>query len=390
MSEPDFSNPTLMDDLKQEYEDSFDNDGQPIQDYCDDGVEQEDDNQAGSSFNDSTALASTSTEYQMQRKYTLQDLHPTLKDPRCDPNWPLANLWPVFVSNFRCADVTKLDFSLRRFFASKGLFVRWWFQQTDDYYREFQTRAGLYDMLVYFVSEKDAQLAIERCNRTIFEAYTLNVLDGREPVYFPADRTIYFKNMKSGFVFSQQFFEKHMARYGHVVCAVKYDIKTGAVEYRGTQGKHKARNAQRLWNAVPVPNDLKKQRYLEDDLRHNIQQCLQNYPDVLKVNENDAVTRWALGDPNESLLLQSHNTGRQYVAKPLRRGPTKSQTIKIQSRNDKKAQRRIYEDLRAGVQPRCYQKAKTAKKRFRKMLEAAKQEMGMNTGSPTGPYEFCL
>ncbi|XP_058825078.1 uncharacterized protein LOC131685394 [Topomyia yanbarensis] len=376
MSEPDFSKPTLLDDLKQEYEDSFDDDGQSFRNYSDDAVQQDDYYQACSSFNDSTALASTTPEYQMQQKYTLQDLHPTVKDPRCDPNWPLATLWPVFVSNFRCAEIKMLDFRLRRFFASNDLFVRWWFQPADDYYRDFQTRAGLYDMLVYFVSEKDAQQAIERCNRITYEAFTLNVLDGREPVYFPVDRTLYFKHMIAGFDFSQQYFENNMARFGHIVCAVKYGIKSGAVEYRDTKSRDTAQYIQRLWDAVPVPKNLKKQRYLEDDMRDNILQCILTCPGAFKLDENETITRWALGSLDRSCLEEPNHTV-QRIAIAVKKKPTEAQAIKIQRRKDRQVReirRRICRDLRAGVPPRCYHKTMGAIRLFRRILTQIKRE----------------
>lgn len=215
--------------------------------------------------------------------YSMADLNPTVRDPLCKSNIAkLACLWPVYVGNFK-------DTQVSLYFASRELHVRYWFRREDEYFRDFQLKAKLYDMLVYFVSERDAKLAVKLCHRATYKGYTLNVFPGREPVYFEADRTLCVRNMKSGRKFSEQFFEQRVRKLsrGEVKCVVKFDTATGAVEFERPEQAAQARRTDNLWTYEPVRGQLQKQRFLEQDVLPQIEKNVAERPNALNVSKKD-------------------------------------------------------------------------------------------------------
>ncbi|XP_065088545.1 uncharacterized protein LOC135710016 [Ochlerotatus camptorhynchus] len=252
-------------------------------------------------------------------RYTMDDMTPIIRDPRCNSNTDLACFWPVYVGNFK-------DTSVSQYFASRGLYVRWWYHRKDEYYREFQCKAQIFDMLVYFVSERDAKLAIERCHRDTHRGYTLNVFPGREPVYFKEDRSVYAEKMKSGRIFSEQFFEKH-AKFickVKVNCVVKFDMKHGALEFERPEDVLKAQKKERMWKYAPITWKLQKQRFLENDVLNQIEAFLVENPDTLKVKRNDKYMKLLLNGFRPFI-----DEGRQYRVVPLRQGPSKKTQMKL-------------------------------------------------------------
>lgn len=251
-------------------------------------------------------------------RYTMKDMTPTIRDPRCTSNTELACYWPVYVGNFKDTDVEK-------YFASHGLYIRWWYRQKDNYFYGFQCKAKLFDMLVYFVSERDAELAIERCHRKTHKGYRLNVFPGREPVYFKEDRSVYAKKMKSGRIFSENFFEKHVKFICQVKvnCVVKFDMTNGALEFERPEEVFKAQAKERMWKYMPVKGKLQKQRFLEKDVLGRIEALLAADPCMLQ----------AKNDKYMKLLLRGFrpfiNEGRKYRVVPLRRGPPKKTQLKL-------------------------------------------------------------
>lgn len=245
--------------------------------------------------------------------YTIADLYPTIRDPRCTSSTELACFWPVYVGNFKDDDVAK-------FFASHGLHARWYFRREDAYYQEFQHPARLYDMLVYFVSERDAKLAIERCHRTFHKGFTLNVFPGREPVYFKEDRSVYAKNMKSGRIYSEQFFEKHVRFVCHVrvTCVVKFDMENGALEFQRPEHVLRAQQIDRMWTYLPVKEKLQKQRFLEKDVLAQIEALLVKEPSILKAKIGEKFTKLLLTG-----FRPAYDKDKKYRVIPLRRGPGK-------------------------------------------------------------------
>lgn len=370
MFEPDFTRPSCSSAAEQYEEEDYD-------DQLDDQQEEDefliDDNNNDQRQPDNPLIPNRKP-WVAKRVYTTADLNPTVKDARCDSNWMLANLWPVYVGNFRVASPSQRDNQIREYFASKGLLVRWWFNQEDEYYFKNQIKAGLYDMLVYFVSEKDAELAIEHCHRDTFDGYKLNVFPGRKPSYFPKDRSIFYMKMKSGHVYSEEFFERRVVRYGAVNCVVKFDEKTGAAEFVDPADKANVSVRERLWNPLPVPDNLKKQRFLECDLMNTIAAYLQSKPGELKEKENHKFTLMLL-----SGTIPVLNPNRPAHVAPIRRGPSKDYQMRQKAIKMKKNREYIQSCLSRGQEPGIASRFKTkaGKKNYKKMVNQIKQQMGM-------------
>lgn len=247
-------------------------------------------------------------------RYTMDDMTPIVRDRLCPSTSELAYFWPVYVGNFK-------DDAVARYFATHGLHVRWFFRRRDPYYTAFQRKAGLYDMLVYFVSERDAELAIERCHRDTHKGYTLNVFPGRLPVYFAQDRSVYAERIKNGHVWSEQFFEKQVRNICKVKvsCVVKFNLQQGALEFERPGEVAKAQRKGGMWNFQPVRGYLRKQRFVEQDVLEEIEAILDHNPDTLRVKENDRIM---------SMLLRGFgpfiDQDKTYKVVPLNRGPTKA------------------------------------------------------------------
>lgn len=302
--------------------------------------------------------------------YQPEEMTPTRRDPRCRSQTELARFWPVYVGNFRCQQSWQGEFdTVQKFFAWKGLHVRWWYRKVDDpYYSDFQSKAGLYDMLVYFVSEEDANFAIRNCHRTMFMGYPLNVFPGRTPVYFDPSRSLQAKKMKSGRVYSELFFEKHVKfiQGVDVTCTVKFDTKYGAMEFASPEDMAKVRKGEKLWKFEPVPRRLRKQRFLEKDLLAQIEAHLLLHPDTLRLDPNDSYAKMLLQNKRPQL-----DPNPKIPPVPLRNGPTKRVQQTKLKRKMKKEERRITQAVAEGHRPKCYGKTVEAKKRFKKMLESA-------------------
>lgn len=314
----------------------------------------------------------TKDEFVPRPGYQKAEMSPTRRDPRCPSGTELAYFWPVYVGNFRCQNRQDEFDSVKKYFAWKGLHVRWWYRKVDDaYYSDFQTKAGLYDMLVYFVSEEDANFAIRNCHRSMFMGYPLNVFPGRQPIYFDPKRSLQAQKMKSGRVYSELFFEKHVKflQGVDVTCAVKFDIKSGAMEFASREGMIKARKGERLWNFEPVPHRLRKQRFLEQDLLAQIEAHLLLHPEALQLDPNDKYAKMLLQNKRPHL-----DPNPQYPPVPLRNGPTKRVQKTRLERKTKEEARRISRAVAEGRTPKCYGKTVEAKKRFSKILDAAVKE----------------
>lgn len=244
-------------------------------------------------------------------QYSMDDMNPTVRDPRCKSNTKLACFWPVYVGNFK-------DNQISLYFASRELHVRWWFRREDEYYSDFQRKAKLFDMLVYFVSERDAKLAVKLCHRDTHKGYTLNVFPGREPVYFDEDRSVHARNMQSGRTFSEQFFEKHVRKVSQVQvkCVVKFDTKTGAVEFERPQEVAQAVKSEKMWKYEPVKGPLQKQRYLEQDVLPQIEKYLAEHPNALNVKQKDINLKKLLSGVRPYLSKQ-----KKFKVFPYRKGP---------------------------------------------------------------------
>lgn len=312
--------------------------------------------------------------------YLVQELDVLVMDGRCPPDWPLSHLWPVFMGNFRCSAAHQYGKAVRQFFASKGLLVRWHFQLLDDYFYQFQLKANLYDGLVYFGCEQDANYALE-CDHSLYNGYTLNVFPGREPIYFPADRSAIFRNMKSGIVYSEEFFARAMMRrHGGVRCVVKYDIKTGAAEFYTPAQKDKMFAGERQFHPLPVGHQtLQKQRFVEANVQQQIQNELRKDPSALHINTHDSIFRsLQTGNLPQPLKCPGppprRGGGGSGGIQPVRNGPTKQQ-MRTKLNNKLKKMRRIIErDLAQGKEPKKFAYTKADKRRYREIYNQVKRE----------------
>lgn len=312
-------------------------------------------------------------------QYTAQELNDTVKDPRCAADWPLAHLWPVYIDNFRCTSQNVCTHTIRQYFGSKGLLVRWFFSLNDDYLRQFQQKANLYDGLVYFGSEEDARQAIQHCDHSIYNGYTMNVFPGRDPVYFPANRSIMYKNMKSGYVYSEEFLMRHMVRrFGGVRCVVKYDINNGAVEFFTEEQKRRAFTEGRQFRSSPVANDqtLQKQRFVEFNVRDKILTALRQNPNALQMNPLDPIFLMLQAGQRPMPLKCEGPPGRRNepVVRPLRRGPTKQQSQTKFNNKMKKMRRQIERAFSEGREPKHKGYTKADKKRFAELYQQISKE----------------
>ncbi|XP_038120471.1 uncharacterized protein LOC6046226 [Culex quinquefasciatus] len=313
--------------------------------------------------------------------YTVQDLSAGAVDGRCPQDWPLAHLWPVYVGNFRCADAAQCSSAIRHYFASKGLLVRWFFQLKDDYYFQFQKKANLYDGLVYFGSEQDAVQALG-ADHSIHNGYTLNVFPGRDPVFFPPDRSAMFRNIRSGYVYSEEFFARAlMARHGGVRCVVKFDIKNGAAEFYSVAQTQGVFSKERQFQPSLVGHQaLQKQRYVEANIQEQILNGLGAQPNALLMTENDPIYRkMQSAELPEPLRCpgpppRRHGGGDGSI-QPVRRGPSKySQKVKFNNKL-KKMRRLIERDLAEGREPHLNRHcSKQDKKRFQQIYNQVKQQ----------------
>lgn len=314
--------------------------------------------------------------------YTVEDLSVVEVDGRCPPNWPLANFWPVYVGNFRCAQENQCHNAIRHYFASKGLLVHWFFQLKDDYFLQFQRKANLYDGLVYFGSEQDAVKALES-DHSIYNGYTLNVFPGRDPIYFPPDRSAMFRNIRSGYVYSEEFFARAlMARHGGVRCVVKYDINNGAAEFYSVAQTQRVFSKERQFQPSLVGNQtLQKQRFIEANIREQILNALAQSPTALQMNKNDSIfLKLQKGILPEPLRCPGppprRGGGGGGSIQPVRNGPSKySQKTKLNSKL-RKMRRQIERGLAEGREPRCKGRSKADKKRFNMIYNEVKNQKG--------------
>lgn len=299
--------------------------------------------------------------------YDESELKAGAVDGRCQPGWPLAHLWPVYVGNFRCSKKSGCRDAIRLYFASKGLLVHWFVQLNDDYFYHFQLKANLYDGLVYFGSEQDAQLALQ-CDHSLYNGYTLNVFPGREPVYFPPDRSAMFMDIRSGYVYSEEFFTRALvARHGPVRCVVKFNIKNAAAEFYSVAQKQKLFTEERQFKPTPVGyRVLQKQRYVEANIMELIQKTLQANPTALPILPTDPVFR----DLQQGILPHALVCTGPSDIQPVRRGPSKRfQQTKLNNKL-KKMRRQIERDLIEGKQPQPSRfLRKPDKQRWQKVLD---------------------
>lgn len=294
--------------------------------------------------------------------YKWEDMNPIVRDPLCSTDSDLAYFWPVYVSNFRCANRNDELDSVREYFASKGLHVRWWFRQKGRYFYEFQRVSGIYDMLVYFVSEYDTYLAIRMCHRDSYNGYTLNVFPGRVPVYFEPLRSVEIMKKAKDMVYSEQFYENHVKSVvpqATITSVVKFDTKRGAMEFKRRSDMTSAVEKVNQFRCKPIRVQQQKQRFLEDDLLGEIELQLASNANVLQPNPNDRYLRMLLKGNRPCLKIVPQPSSTVIPRKKQPMDPMLRQWLKRQ-------ERRIVKSLVQGSEPICNNNRN--KKRFKRLV----------------------
>lgn len=116
----------------------------------------------------------------LSRAYTQGDLTPVLKDTACNPEWPLAAYWPVYVANFRATSSAEQTVfkEVSHFFAYNGLLTRMILlgkHYGGEAFQKYQEDSMLFDMLVYFVSKEDADRAIATCHQVRYNTTSTSI-----------------------------------------------------------------------------------------------------------------------------------------------------------------------------------------------------------------------
>lgn len=222
------------------------------------------------------------------RTYREKDFRPTEKDPRCKEDWPLAAFWPVYVSNFRLfhrfdSDTNCLH-AVHKYFAAKGLPSFMVFRWKDNFFNEYQKRVGLYDFLVYFCTEKDANRAIQWCNRESYYGHKLNVYNGRTPDLFAKQKSWRLKHLKAeDKLETESNLEQYLRRYGEVRSVSKQDLDGVFVEFEKTFEDFESLFAEdRRIEATLVEGPVSRQRFVERDVEDEIQKALEAKPKLIK------------------------------------------------------------------------------------------------------------
>lgn len=234
--------------------------------------------------------------------------------------------------------------AVRQYFAVRGYLVRWCFSRDDNYFRQFQRKANLYDGLVYFGSEREAMQVIRNCDNAIYNNYTMNVFPGRDPVYFKADRSIQYRNMPYGYVYSEEFLWRHLVRYGGGVrTVVKFDIGNGAAEFYTPEQMQKAFAEERQFVPTPVAHDqaLQKQRYVESNVKDQILELLRQNPTTIELDLNDPFLQAIQTGRNKKMkVIQCYGppeqgTGRGLLGIPLTKTKLEKKLARIRELVDK-------------------------------------------------------
>ncbi|XP_058450234.1 uncharacterized protein LOC131429846 [Malaya genurostris] len=223
------------------------------------------------------------------RTYVDKDFQPTIRDPRCKADWPLATFWPVYVGNFRLHGKLGKDYNcahaIHKYFALKGIPSFVVFRLKNNFFKEYQQLVGLYDMLVYFCCEKDANRAIQWCHRDLYFGYRLNVYSGRTPVYFNNYKSWRFEHIKTeDKMETEATLEDYFQRFGDVLAVSKQDLDGVFVQFRT---KIRFRDDQSTFEndrfkGASVEERVQRQRFVEQDVEAEILKEIAEVPQFIR------------------------------------------------------------------------------------------------------------
>nr|XP_019550809.2 uncharacterized protein LOC109420815 isoform X1 [Aedes albopictus] len=226
--------------------------------------------------------------------YTQADLRPTLKDPRCNPNFPLAAYWPVYLGNFWCDVYTQRTERIQEYFGSKGLLVRMVFSRSgacDPFLKE-QKRCQCYDFLVYFVSQQDAHDAVYYCNRDMYYGHRLNVLPGRTPAPFDVSKSAQHTLLQpERMQLTEQVFERYANDVlgAQISCIVRHSTEDLMVQYASVDDRNKVIRSCQIALPGTISVCQAKQRFLEQNVEMEIMMWMREDADFMDMLPPDNV-----------------------------------------------------------------------------------------------------
>ncbi|XP_065074089.1 uncharacterized protein LOC135698131 isoform X1 [Ochlerotatus camptorhynchus] len=228
------------------------------------------------------------------RIYSHLDLYPGQWDSRCSPQFPLANFWPVYVGNFWCDVYLEHATKVQEYFASKGLLVRMVFGRsaTDDPHFDYQRIFHLYDFLVYFVRPQDADDAISYCHREMYYGHRLNVFPGRVPLYFDSTKSVkHTIQQPLKLQMTEQVYETYIQRQcpAQVTCVVQHHRMSLIAEYVSVKDRDKAIKYCRVCLPKAIDASQQKQRFIEQDVQHEICDRFQKDPSFANMLPPDII-----------------------------------------------------------------------------------------------------
>lgn len=255
----------------------------------------------------------------LSRMYRQEELTPTLpKDPACNPKWPLAAYWPVYVANFKttCLSDEVVFEEVSKFFAHNGLLTRMIFPGNrvdvsslgDGFtFNRYQRNSMLFDMLVYFVSKEDAERAIATCHHVSYYGYKLTVLPGRVPVYYDETRSIKVPHIEEMYPEERQI-EEDLSRNVSVNFVGRYPNNSVGVEFHSTEDMFAAIGAQTRWGPQRMAPNTMKQRFIEGKVTDDIRKTIEADPSWIHMKPGAVVLRWLLEGyrPFVNLDWQNH------------------------------------------------------------------------------------
>lgn len=237
------------------------------------------------------------------------------KVPPRNPNYSAADLWPpgsqgvefppaafhpVYLGNFLCQQYSELVPRVQQYFASKGLLVRMVFSRgaDTDPFRAYQDKTKLYDCLVYFTRPEDAQDAIKYLHRDKYFGHRLNIFPGRKGTFFSAIKTVQVDHLPGVCDDAPaQIFEDEIRRItsATLICCIRNTPNQVLVEFQ-TQAKRDAglRDGQCREGVIMAPiavKNIKKQRYVEDDVKWEMRMRMEFVYDLPAVDIRKALAK---------------------------------------------------------------------------------------------------
>ncbi|XP_058446165.1 uncharacterized protein LOC131427199 [Malaya genurostris] len=230
------------------------------------------------------------------RCYKPEDLYPTVAASYV-PTWPLDLYHPVYVGNFKVLSWDENNWyeQVSTYFAYKGLLTRmvYFHQSESDPFFEFQKTNQLIDMLVYFTSQKDASMAISLCHRDSYYGHKLNVLSGRKPQYFQPPISVRFEhNSYKMHHMSESFVEQALACFGDVRYIMKDSLQGTMVEFGSKRAMLAAVASQSMYKPVQVKPSVMKQRFIEEDVKSEIDEVLKSNPSFMEMKPRRIILQY--------------------------------------------------------------------------------------------------